>query len=143
MASFDPTSAFAGGALIGLSAVLLLWLNGRIAGVSGILYGVFTRQTSERNWRLLFVVGLILGGYLYQLATGHPLATRTDFPLSLLILAGLLVGVGTRLGSGCTSGHGVCGISRLSARSTIATLTFVLAGVITTAFLRPLFGAFE
>ena len=105
--------ALLGGALIGLSAVLLLWLNGRIAGISGILYGLFTRQSDERNWRLLFVVGLVLGGVIYQVVTNAPLATRTGFSLPILIVAGLLVGIGSRLGSGCTSGHGVCGISRL------------------------------
>jgi uncharacterized membrane protein YedE/YeeE len=141
MTEFTPLAAAAGGALIGLSAVLLLWLNGRIAGISGILYGLFTRESAERNWRFLFVFGLILGGLLYQLTTENALSTRSDFPVYLLAIAGLLVGIGTRLGSGCTSGHGVCGISRLSLRSALATTTFVVVGMVTTTIMRILFGS--
>ena len=133
--------ALLGGALIGLSAVLLLWLNGRIAGISGILYGLFTRQSDERNWRLLFVVGLVLGGVIYQVVTNAPLATRTGFSLPILIVAGLLVGIGSRLGSGCTSGHGVCGISRLSQRSVLATITFITTAIITATVVRLISGA--
>ncbi len=141
MTEFTPVAATLGGALIGLSAVLLLWLNGRIAGVSGILYGVFSRQSGERHWRLMFVAGLIFGGFAYQLITQMPLATRTDFPVALLALAGLLVGIGTRLGSGCTSGHAVCGISRLSVRSIMATVTFIATGMITTTVVRLFVGS--
>ena len=136
MTEFEPVAATIGGILIGLSAVLLLWLNGRIAGISGILFGVFTRESTERNWRLLFVAGLLLGGFLYQFLTQQTLSTRGDYPLPLLISAGILVGIGTRLGSGCTSGHGVCGISRLSNRSIVATLTFMAAGIATVAIMR-------
>lgn len=136
MTEFTPLSAAFGGALIGLSAVSLLWLNGRVAGISGILYGVFTRQSSERNWRLLFILGLVLGGLLYQQLTGLPLMSRQNFPLPLLIVAGLLVGIGTRLGSGCTSGHGVCGVSRFSNRSILATITFIAFGMATTTVMR-------
>ncbi len=141
MSGFDPAGATLGGAMIGLAAVLLLWLNGRIAGISGILYGVFTRQSAERDWRLLFVAGLILGGLLFQAIGERPLISRTDFPLPLLVVAGLLVGIGTRLGSGCTSGHGVCGISRMSLRSLAATLTYVLAGIATASLVRNSLGA--
>ena len=141
MIEFNLAPALLGGALIGLSAVLLLWLNGRIAGISGILYGLFTRQSDERNWRLLFVIGLILGGVIYQVVSNAPLATRTDFPLPVLIVAGLLVGIGSRLGSGCTSGHGVCGISRLSQRSVLATVTFITTAIITVAVVRMIAGA--
>ena len=141
MTEFTPLAAAAGGALIGLSAVLLLWLNGRIAGISGILYGLFTRESAERNWRFLFVFGLILGGLLYQLTTQNALSTRSDFPVYLLAIAGLLVGIGTRLGRGCTSGHGVCGISRLSLRSSLATATFVVLGMLTTTIMRILLGS--
>jgi len=140
MTEFTPMTAAIGGALIGLSAVLLLWLNGRVAGVSGILYGVFTRHSAERDWRLLFVVGLVMGGAIYQWVTELPLMTRDDFPLPVLVIAGLLVGVGTRLGSGCTSGHGVCGISRFSLRSFLATATFIATGIITTTVIRILLG---
>ena len=141
MTEFTPLAAAAGGTLIGLSAVLLLWLNGRIAGISGILYGLFTRESGERNWRFLFVFGLILGGLLYQLTTQNALSTRSDFPVYLLAIAGLLVGIGSRLGSGCTSGHGVCGISRLSLRSALATATFVVVGMVTTTIMRILLGS--
>lgn len=136
MTEFEPLSASVGGVLIGVSAVLLLWLSGRVAGISGILFGVFTRQTAERNWRLLFLLGLVLGGFIVQAITGETLVTRVDFPLPLLIVAGVLVGVGTRLGSGCTSGHGVCGISRLSLRSVLATLTFMVFGMVATTLIR-------
>ena len=122
--------AAAGGALIGTASVVLLWLNGRIAGISGIMNGAFSKQRSEADWRIAFVVGLIAGGLLYQWATGMPLIERSDFPIWMTVVAGLLVGYGTRLGSGCTSGHGICGISRLSLRSIVATITFVLVGML-------------
>lgn len=127
--------AAAGGALIGLAAVLLLWLNGRIAGISGILNGVFTRDRAEISWRLMFLAGLVLGGFLYQVTAGVTLIERTDFPVWMTVLAGLLVGYGTRLGSGCTSGHGICGIGRVSKRSIVATLVFVGVGMLTATFI--------
>lgn len=137
MTTFTPWSALLGGALIGLAAVLLLRLNGRVAGVSGIANGVWSGASGDRAWRVLFIVGLIVGGLAYQLLTGNALLTRTDFPLGWLALAGALVGFGTRLGSGCTSGHGVCGIARLSVRSIVATVTFIATGVVTaTLFTR-------
>lgn len=122
--------AAAGGILIGIASVLLLWLNGRIAGISGIMNGAFSKQWNESGWRVAFVLGLVAGGFFYQWVTGAALIERTDFPTSLTIAAGLLVGYGTRLGSGCTSGHGICGISRLSLRSIAATMTFVLVGML-------------
>lgn len=140
MADFSPVAATIGGALIGLATVLLLWLSGQVAGVSGILFGVFSRERSERDWRILFIVGLIAGGYLYRIALDQPLATRTGFSPLLLVAAGLLVGIGTRLGSGCTSGHAVCGVSRLSLRSIMATLVFVGAAMVTTTIARIFFG---
>ncbi len=130
MHSNDYLMAAAGGALIGTASVLLLWLNGRIAGVSGIMNGAFSTQWSEAGWRIAFVVGLIAGGLLYQWGTGMPLIERSDFPTWMTVVAGLLVGFGTRLGSGCTSGHGICGVSRLSMRSIAATTTFVLVGML-------------
>lgn len=132
---FTPLSALVGGALIGLAAVLLLKLNGRIAGISGIANGVLSLQPGDRLWRLLFLVGLILGGVLYQLATGNVLVAREGFSLTHLAIAGLLVGFGTRLGSGCTSGHGVIGIARLSPRSIVATVTFLSIGIATATLL--------
>ena len=128
-----------GGALIGLAAVLLLALNGRIAGVSGILGGLITSTSrGERFWHLAFVFGLIAGAGLYVLARG-------GLPLELqaggltLLLAGLLVGVGTRLGSGCTSGHGVCGLARRSPRSLVATMIFMATAVLTVFLTRHVF----
>ncbi len=139
MAEFDPYAAIFGGMLIGLSAVILLWLIGRIAGISSITYDLLDLKASDRTWRLLFVLGLIGGGLLYQLLSGLPLLTRSNFPTPILILAGLLVGFGTRMGSGCTSGHGVCGISRLSTRSLVATLSFLFFGMVSASFLVHVF----
>lgn len=130
MTEFTPVSATIGGAMIGLSAVLLLALIGRIAGISGIMNGALERG-GDQPWRILFVIGLVLGGLLVQSLTGEALIPRNGFPVPVLIGAGLLVGFGTRLGSGCTSGHGVCGLARLSPRSVVATATFLGIGVAT------------
>ena len=140
MTEFTPIAAAVGGALIGLSAVLLMWLNGRIAGISGILQGAVFSRGAERSWRIAFVAGLVLGGLLYVLVTGGTLLTREGVSPWLIVTAGLLVGVGTRLGSGCTSGHGVCGLSRLSPRSLVATLSFMATGFAMTATLRHVLG---
>jgi uncharacterized protein len=128
-----------GGALIGVAAVLLLALNGRIAGISGILGGLITATAlGERLWRLAFIFGLIAGAGFYVLACGGlPLELQARGPM--LVVAGLLVGVGTRLGSGCTSGHGVCGLARRSPRSLVATLLFMVAGALTVFLTRHLF----
>ena len=131
MIEFTPISALIGGALIGLAAVLLLMLNGRIAGISGIINGALTVKPGDRLWRVLFLLGLVIGGLIYQTSTGSALVTRESFSLTQLVTAGLLVGFGTRVGSGCTSGHGVVGIARLSPRSIVATLTFLAAGMLT------------
>jgi uncharacterized protein len=121
-----------GGAIIGLSASLLLLFNGRVAGTSGILAGLLAPKAGEIGWRAAFVAGLVLGGVV--LAAALPGAfdpAASAAPLGLVIVAGFLVGFGTRLGSGCTSGHGVCGVSRMARRSIVATMTFIAAGVIT------------
>lgn len=128
--------ALAGGVLIGLSATLLLWLNGRVAGVSGILNGVLFPRTGDVAWRTMFLIGLIAAAGLYMaLVPGAPLP-RADFPRAGLIAAGLLVGFGTRMGNGCTSGHGVCGLGRLSMRSLAAVATFMLTAIATTFVVR-------
>jgi uncharacterized protein len=132
--------AIAGGALIGVSASLLLLGLGRIAGISGIVAGVFLPTRGDVGWRALFLLGLVLAGAVALLVAPEHIGTSPR-PLIALALGGLLVGVGTRLGSGCTSGHGVCGISRLSQRSLVATATFMLAAIATTAVLRWLAGA--
>lgn len=127
-----------GGALVGLSAVLMMALNGRIAGVSGILSGSVTQPAGDRLWRLLFVAGIILGGALPVLLDPGFKAPLPAASLGLAIVGGLVVGLGTGLGSGCTSGHGICGIARLSKRSILATLTFMASGIATVAVLRLL-----
>jgi uncharacterized membrane protein YedE/YeeE len=137
--SFTPVSSLLGGMLIGAAAALLILANGRIAGVSGIAAGLLSRQAGGRAWRILFLLGLILGAFgLQQLGLG-PLP-RIDAGWPLLVVGGLLVGFGTRLGGGCTSGHGVCGIARLSARSLGATAVFMAAGIATVFILRHLWG---
>lgn len=123
--------ALAGGVLIGASATLLLIMNGKIAGVSGIVGGALERGTTDRLWRLVFVVGMIAGGALGFAWWPERSQVQIDASIPVLIVAGLLVGFGTRLGSGCTSGHGVCGLSRFSLRSLIATLIFIGAGMLT------------
>ncbi|WP_440026126.1 YeeE/YedE family protein [Chromobacterium amazonense] len=123
---FTPWSALAGGALIGLAAAWLIVLNGRIAGISGIV-GNLLAPSADKGWRLAFVAGLVLSPWLYRVFAAPPNIIVDSRPW-LLITAGLLVGFGTRLGSGCTSGHGVCGLARLSPRSLAATLAFMAAG---------------
>ncbi|KUM02833.1 YeeE/YedE family protein [Chromobacterium subtsugae] len=123
---FTPWSALAGGMLIGLAAAWLILLNGRVAGISGIV-GQLLSPGGDKGWRLAFVAGLVLSPWAYRLCAAPP-AIALDHRPWLLIAAGLLVGFGSRLGSGCTSGHGVCGLARLSPRSLAATLAFMAAG---------------
>jgi uncharacterized membrane protein YedE/YeeE len=137
--AFTPWTSLAGGALIGLAAALFVLANGRVAGVSGVLGGLLTPRRGDIGWRLAFVLGLVGAPLVYTLAAALP-APRIDAGSTALIAAGLLVGVGTRVGSGCTSGHGVCGMSRLSPRSLVATLLFMGAGFATVFVLRHLIG---
>jgi uncharacterized membrane protein YedE/YeeE len=137
MNAFTPASALAGGVLIGLAAAMLVLFNGRIAGISGILGGLLRPKRGDLSWRLAFVIGLIIAPAAYQIFAALP-ASRIDAGEAMLITAGLLVGVGTRYGAGCTSGHGVCGLSRLSARSLVATLVFMVAGFATVFVMRHL-----
>jgi len=129
-----------GGALIGLSVSLLLLFNGRMAGISGIMNGLFSAPKKEEIWRGLFLVGLILGAVIFQLLTNNSIQLRLDYPIWLIVLGGFLVGVGTRMGSGCTSGHGICGIANFSIRSITATITFMLSGMVTVFILKHLLG---
>ena len=127
---FTPLSSFGGGVLIGLAAILLIHFCGRIAGISGIVAGMLAKKTRTEGWRIAFLAGLIGSPLLFSLFFPLPAITvQTSWPM--IIVAGLLVGIGSRLGSGCTSGHGVCGLSRFSKRSLAATLTFMAVGVIT------------
>ena len=137
MHAFTPLSALAGGALIGLAAAMFALFNGRVAGISGILGGLLRPKAGDVSWRLAFVVGLITAPVAYQLFAALP-ASRIDASDTVLVIAGLLVGVSTRYGAGCTSGHGVCGLSRLSVRSLVATLLFMGAGFATVFVMRHL-----
>ena len=127
---FTPWASLAGGILIGIAAAMLVLLNGRIAGISGIVGGLLAPRRGEIAWRLAFVAGL-LGAPLLTGVLGQNPIPRIDAGFGTLVVAGLLVGVGTSYGSGCTSGHGVCGLSRLSPRSLVATAAFMLAGIVT------------
>jgi uncharacterized membrane protein YedE/YeeE len=119
-----------GGSVIGIAVSLLLLLNGKVLGVSGILGGLFNLPFSKNYWRLFFVIGLLISPFIYKVFYPIPSVEITSNNL-MIVLGGLLVGFGSRLGSGCTSGHGVCGVARLSVRSLIATTTFILFGVLT------------
>jgi uncharacterized membrane protein YedE/YeeE len=138
--NFTPVSALLGGALIGLSVSLLLLLNGRMAGISGIMNGVFSAPKKEEVWRAIFLVGLVLGAVIFQFITNDSLQLRENYPVLLMIVGGFLVGFGTRMGSGCTSGHGICGIANFSVRSITATITFMASGGMTVYILRHLLG---
>jgi uncharacterized membrane protein YedE/YeeE len=141
MHNFTPLSALIGGILIGLSASAMLLLEGKIAGISGIFAGVLAPSKGETEWKAAFVGGLFAGGVLLRIF----LPSAFDFgivrPYGMLMLAGVLVGFGTRLGNGCTSGHGICGISRLSARSMVATITFIASGMLTVYLVNHVMGA--
>lgn len=140
MENFSPVSSFLGGMLIGLSILFLFLFNGRIAGVSGIMSGVIFNNKSDRLWRMVFLLGLVVGPFLYQYFGSQTFIPRENYPLALLILGGIFVGFGTRLGSGCTSGHGICGIARLSMRSIIATLVFMVSGMATVYLIKYVLG---
>ena len=137
--AFTPWSSLAGGVLIGIAAAMLALLNGRIAGISGVLGGLFKPVRGDISWRVAFVAGLLCAPLLYLLIGELP-RPQIDADYAALVLAGLLVGIGTRYGSGCTSGHGVCGLSRLSGRSLVATATFMGAGFMTVFLARHFFG---
>ena len=136
-AHFTPWSSLAGGLLIGLAATLFLFFNGRIAGISGIVGGLLRPAPGDIGWRAAFLSGLIVAPLAYRWIAPLP-SVEIDADTATLIIAGLLVGLGTRYGAGCTSGHGVCGLSRLSPRSMVATMLFMLAGGMTVFILRHL-----
>lgn len=138
--AFTPGAALAGGILIGLAATLLLLINGRVAGISGILGTLLRPTRGDIAWRVAFLAGLIGAPSLWILAAQLP-AIQIEASYPTLVLAGLIVGIGTRYGSGCTSGHGVCGISRLSPRSLVATLSFMAGGFLTVYLIRHIIGA--
>ena len=131
MENFTPYSALSGGILIGVAATLLLLFNGRIAGISGMMGGLINASRSELLWRIAFLAGIVIGAFLFNHFKPDFYQPRENFPVWLLALGGFLVGFGTRMGNGCTSGHGICGIGRLSARGVVATCVFMLTGVLT------------
>ena len=137
--SFTPYASLAGGLLIGLAAAMLILLNGRIAGISGILGGLLRPAKGEFGWRAAFLLGLIVSPVVYAFVGTVP-SPRIDAGWGPLVIAGLLVGLGSRYGSGCTSGHGVCGLSRLSPRSLVATLAFMASGFATVFIIRHVLG---
>lgn len=137
---FTPASSLIGGGIIGIAVALLLLFNGRIAGISGITGGLLTPQGKEKRWRAAFLIGLLISPWLYRMAVPLPVMPISGSSL-WLISAGLLVGLGTRLGGGCTSGHGVCGTARLAPRSMAATAVFMLLGFITVWAVRHWVGA--
>lgn len=140
MHDFTPISAVIGGALIGISTVVLMCFNGKIAGISGIFHGIFKYRPNDYWWRWFFIIGLIVGAQVYHVIPGIAFTPRTNYPITLLIIAGLLVGIGTKLGGGCTSGHGVCGVAQFSRRSIVATLIFIAFGIITVYVMKHLLG---
>ena len=140
MSDFTPVSALVGGALIGAAAAWFLIMNGRIAGISGVLGGLLQPSQSDVGWRIAFLAGMLLAPLLFVAAGGAWPAVEIDASAGLLIVAGLLVGFGTRLGAGCTSGHGVCGIGRASPRSIAATLVFMATAIVTVLVTRHLMG---
>lgn len=140
MENFTPLPASLGGALIGLSAVTLMVFNGRIAGISGVFSGAAFAAKGDKLWRAFFVIGLIAAPVIWTLVHGSPPAFEITDSWPLIIAGGLIVGIGTRLGSGCTSGHGVCGLSRLSPRSMVSVGLFMAAGMATVAATKALIG---
>ena len=135
---FTPWASLASGILLGLASALFILLNGRILGISGIVGGLLRPKAGDTGWRMTFVQGMLVAPALYWLLTGAAMPATIDAGWGTVVLAGLVVGMGTRYGAGCTSGHGVCGLSRLSPRSLVATLTFMGAGFVTVFVLRHL-----
>ena len=138
MGDFTPYSGFFGGVLIGVAAVLLLLANGRIAGISGIVAGLLEPTFSDAAWRLMFIAGLWIGAIALILARGAPFAVAIQASMPVMVVAGFLVGFGTRMSGGCTSGHGVCGIARGSQRSIVATMVFIATAMATVYVVRHL-----
>lgn len=137
---FTPWASLAGGLLLGLASAMFVLLNGRVLGISGIIGGLLKPRAGDLSWRIFFVLGMVAAPAVWVALTGRAVEARIDASWLMVIIAGLMVGVGTRYGAGCTSGHGVCGLSRMSPRSLVATLAFMGAGFITVFFIRHLLG---
>ena len=139
MTEFEILMPLTGGILIGIAASMMLLFNGKVAGVSGIFGGMLFQQGKERAWQLSFIAGLIAGGILLYIINAEFFENSSGRGLLTAIIAGLLVGIGTRVGGGCTSGHGVCGIGRLSGRALVATVTFMFAGMVIVALVQSFY----
>ncbi|ODT66272.1 MAG: hypothetical protein ABS75_27805 [Pelagibacterium sp. SCN 63-23] len=142
MTEFTPVMSLLGGALIGLSAVLLMAFHGRIAGMTGILTGLLPPVSTDWTWRAAFLAGAVAAPILLLSLSGQTIAYESPVPMPWIVIGGLIVGVGVYYGSGCTSGHGVCGMARLSPRSIVATLTFLGAAMVTVFIIRHVLGGF-
>jgi uncharacterized membrane protein YedE/YeeE len=140
MESFTPIASTIGGVLIGLAAAGLLMFHGRIAGISGIAGGIFRRQSGDSAWRVMFLAGLLVAGLGWSFFFPQDYLVEIDRSIWALAIAGLAVGIGTQIGSGCTSGHGVCGIGRLSKRSMVATISFMTTAALTVFIVNEVFG---
>lgn len=140
MENFTPLTSLAGGLLIGLASAAMLVFNGRIAGISGITGGVLKADRGDTLWRALFVAGLLVGGFVYGLVAPNAFAITIDRSTGALVVAGLLVGFGTQMGNGCTSGHGICGLSRFSIRSLVAVVTFMAFAALVVFVVGRFFG---
>ncbi|NOH51463.1 YeeE/YedE family protein [Vibrio coralliilyticus] len=126
-----PWLSLIGGAFLGLSATMLLMINGKVAGISGVVNGILSPKRNDLFWRLLFLIGMVAGGALSVIVIGVEIPSTESIPTFVLVIAGLMVGFGTRLGNGCTSGHGICGVGRLSLRSIVATAIFMVVAALT------------
>ncbi len=140
MENFTPVSAIIGGAMIGIAASMLLVLSGRLAGISGIMAGLLPPKRGDMDWRILFIAGLLAGTFIYRAVAGEGYEVTFSMGWPAIVVGGLLTGIGTRIGGGCTSGHGVCGMGRLSPRSIVATVTFMAAGAVTVFIARHVVG---
>jgi hypothetical protein len=140
MTDFSFLNAFSGGIIIGFATVLMFLGNGKITGISGIVGGLVKPETGQLGWRLIFILSLMVGGALYPWLWGRELAVDVSSPWYVYVIAGLLVGFGTRTGSGCTSGHGICGLARFSPRSLVATVTFIVTAAVTHTVVRLVAG---
>ena len=140
MENFTPAESLVGGIVIGIAALVLLRFYRRIAGISGIFGGLFPFNNGETLWRIVFLVGLITGGVILSFLHSGTVTFELTYSNPALILAGLLVGIGSRMGNGCTSGHGICGLGRLAPRSMVAVLTFMVTGIVTAVLIQEFFG---
>ena len=140
MEDFTPVESLVGGIVIGIAALVLLRCYGRIAGISGVFGGLFPFNTGETLWRLIFLAGLFTGGVILSFLHSDAVTFELAYSNPALILAGLLVGVGSRIGNGCTSGHGICGLGRLAPRSMVAVLTFMATGILAAVVVHQIFG---